>query len=1238
MTTIQDFLPYADGSPASGRLVIYWKSFVVSSVTVAGGELEFEIVNGNVTLSLYSNANALPTGSYYNAKYELENGAVYVEQWIVPNTPTATLGQVRVSFPPSPSVIISPLQLSSLGGQPGMFLMWDGNKWVPGYPSTFNMNPNYISVAAGGSGTDVNIVGSPVALGNLVTINVPDASATARGVVTTAAQTFAGAKTFTGNVSMGNLTVTGTVTLPPNSYVPVARRVIAGTGMTGGGALTADVTLNAPVMIASGSGHAAGIAPDPGATAGATRFLREDATWAVINASSIGVVPTTRQVLAGPGLSGGGSLATDVTLSAPVMVASGASHAAGLAPDPGVTAGVTRYLREDGTWAVPPGGTNSPLTTKGDLYVYTTINARLPVGSDGYVLTADSTQASGMKWAVAAGGFVDPTTTKGDLIARGAAAPATRLPVGTDGLVLTADSTQPLGVRWVAVGGGAGNVTTVFGRTGAVVQVTGDYTAAQVTNAVDTTQAYANPAWLISLAWSKITGAPATGVSTVFGRSGAVVAAVGDYTAAQVTNAVDTTQTYPNPAWIPSYAWSKITGAPATVPPTRQILAGAGLSGGGALSADVTLAAVPMGASGASHAAGMVPDPGATAGTTRFLREDASWAVPAGGAGSQTPWLSNIDGGLFNLSRVSYVAITTGTATTPGGAPALYMGRYDNSKLEGMLAVSAAANAIATGSIAGDFVIRANQPGNNLWFATPDGTGRMVLTNSGNIGIGTASPQNLLSVYSSSSSVPANASVTSDGVYGQLIVAGYGTSTLGGILTGVSARGTSAAPTATQAGDIILLVQGNGYSNAVATAGSIRISAESAWATNNTPGFISFWTNPANGGVERMRITSAGLVGIGTASPALPLHIVSSGYDQAIFEGSTSTGAGLTIKSAVHQFDILTDVNSSLFIYDRTSNAYRLYIDSTGRVGIGTSGPVTKLSVVSSSSIDGVTVSSVDRASVWFTTTGANNRSWLLQNAVAAGDDFQFLASTAPGGTPSTMVMTLKAGGNVGIGTTVVPVRFALSANGNNVVYTSIPTNSVAFFGGLYSSASDTIPAALINIGIDHNMDYGAFIGSMYFSNSQAGCVIGSRHAAGHQPTVYVRNFQVGINKAIAAYALDVSGDCNITGTYRQNGVPISTGGGAITTQNTNPGTTLGGTYQNTTGKPVFHTVTVAMLSTSGALTAVTDSSSAPSTTVANATTSSGSAINVPISFWVLPNNYYRVTSGGTLQYWTQWS
>lgn len=39
----------------------------------------------------------------------------------------------------------------------------------------------------------------------------------------------------------------------------------------------------------------------------------------------------------------------------------------------------------------------------------------------------------------------------------------------------------------------------------------------------------------------------------------------------------------------------------------------------------------------------------------------------------------------------------------------------------------------------------------------------------------------------------------------------------------------------------------------------------------------------------------------------------------------------------------------------------------------------------------------------------------------------------------------------------------------------------------------------------------------------------------------------VGINNAAPAYALDIVGDCNITGAYRVNGTPITTGGGSQT-------------------------------------------------------------------------------------------
>ncbi len=46
----------------------------------------------------------------------------------------------------------------------------------------------------------------------------------------------------------------------------------------------------------------------------------------------------------------------------------------------------------------------TPLTTKGDLFGFSTVDARIPVGTNGHVLTADSAETLGVKWAAPAGG------------------------------------------------------------------------------------------------------------------------------------------------------------------------------------------------------------------------------------------------------------------------------------------------------------------------------------------------------------------------------------------------------------------------------------------------------------------------------------------------------------------------------------------------------------------------------------------------------------------------------------------------------------------------------------------------------------------------------------------------------------------------------------------------------------------------------------------------------------------
>jgi len=103
----------------------------------------------------------------------------------------------------------------------------------------------------------------------------------------------------------------------------------------------------------------------------------------------------------------------------------------------GTLTGVDLTSQVTGTLPIANGGTGqtsqtaafdalSPTTTKGDLIVSDgTDNIRLPVGTDNYVLTADSAQASGIKWSLASGSgatITNDTTTSTNLYPTFAAA------------------------------------------------------------------------------------------------------------------------------------------------------------------------------------------------------------------------------------------------------------------------------------------------------------------------------------------------------------------------------------------------------------------------------------------------------------------------------------------------------------------------------------------------------------------------------------------------------------------------------------------------------------------------------------------------------------------------------------------------------------------------------------------------------------------------------------------------
>jgi hypothetical protein len=84
---------------------------------------------------------------------------------------------------------------------------------------------------------------------------------------------------------------------------------------------------------------------------------------------------------------------------------------------------------------------------------------------------------------------------------------------------------------------------------------------------------------------------------------------------------------------------------------------------GGTITGSGSIGCATMVASGGSHAAGCVGDPGASAGSTKYWREDATFAVPAGGGG----------GTLTTLKETVFAGITpasyaTGTTTTIDGS------------------------------------------------------------------------------------------------------------------------------------------------------------------------------------------------------------------------------------------------------------------------------------------------------------------------------------------------------------------------------------------------------------------------------------------------------------------------------------------------------------------------------------------------------------------------------------------
>lgn len=171
---------------------------------------------------------------------------------------------------------------------------------------------------------------------------------------------------------------------------------VGGSPITTEGVVTIGLSAISPTSITTGS-----ISASTGSFSGlvsANAGLRATTVSAsgVIGGSNLSGTNTGDQTITLTGDvsgSGTGSFSTVVTRIQGTQISAGTP-----------SAGEVFTYTSDNKWSPRAASGSSPLTTKGDIYTFSSANARLPIGSNGQILVADSTTNTGNKWQSLTGG------------------------------------------------------------------------------------------------------------------------------------------------------------------------------------------------------------------------------------------------------------------------------------------------------------------------------------------------------------------------------------------------------------------------------------------------------------------------------------------------------------------------------------------------------------------------------------------------------------------------------------------------------------------------------------------------------------------------------------------------------------------------------------------------------------------------------------------------------------------